>query len=109
MTRSILIISSLALMGCETAYPDIALDAAPMRPAKIVSFDDGKPVLEVFLFDFDGDLYGRTLDVALIGWIRPEEKFASVEALVAQMNVDSARARDALKRSGDAFPRLGRI
>ena len=36
MTRSILIASSLALLGCETAYPDIALDAAPMRPAKIV-------------------------------------------------------------------------
>ncbi len=73
------------------------------------TFDNGAPLLEVFLFDFSGDLYGRTLDVALIGWIRPEEKFTSVEALVAQMNVDSARARDALKRSGDAFPRLGRI
>jgi riboflavin kinase/FMN adenylyltransferase len=73
------------------------------------TFDNGAPLLEVFLFDFDGDLYGRTLDVALIGWIRPEEKFDTVEALVAQMNVDSARARDALKRSGDAFPKLGRI
>ncbi len=47
MTRPILIASSLALMGCETAWPDIALDAAPMRPAKIVSFDDGKPVREI--------------------------------------------------------------
>jgi riboflavin kinase/FMN adenylyltransferase len=73
------------------------------------TFDNGTPLLEVFLFDFDGDLDGRTLDVALIGWIRPEEKFSSVEALIAQMNVDSARARDALQRSGDAFPRLGRI
>lgn len=47
MTRSILIASSLALLGCETAWPDIALDAAPMRPAKVVSFDDGKPVREI--------------------------------------------------------------
>ncbi len=47
MTCSLLLVSSLALMGCETAYPDIALDAAPMRPAKIVSFDDGKPVREI--------------------------------------------------------------
>ena len=47
MTRSILIASSLALLGCETAYPDIALDAAPMRPAKVVSFDDGKPAPEI--------------------------------------------------------------
>jgi riboflavin kinase/FMN adenylyltransferase len=73
------------------------------------TFDNGAPLLEVFLFDFDGDLYGKTLDVALIGWIRPEEKFDSIEALVAQMNVDSARARDALKRSGDGFPKLGQI
>jgi riboflavin kinase/FMN adenylyltransferase len=73
------------------------------------TFDNGAPLLEVFLFDFDGDLYGKTLDVALIGWIRPEEKFSSIETLVAQMNVDSARARDALKRSGDAFPKLGQI
>ena len=39
-------------------------------------FDDGAPLLEVFLFDFDGDLYGRTIDVAFIGWIRHEQKFA---------------------------------
>ena len=39
-------------------------------------FDDGAPLLEVFLFDFDGDLYGQTIDVAFIGWIRHEQKFA---------------------------------
>ena len=39
------------------------------------TFDNGAPLLEVFLFDFSGDLYGKILDVALIGWIRPEEKF----------------------------------
>ena len=33
-------------------------------------FDDGAPLLEVFLFDFDGDLYGKTIDVAFIGWVR---------------------------------------
>ena len=38
-------------------------------------FDDGAPLLEVFLFDFDGDLYGQTIDVAFIGWIRHEQKF----------------------------------
>ncbi len=37
-------------------------------------FDDGAPLLEVFLFDFAGDLYGQTIDVAFIGWIRPELK-----------------------------------
>lgn len=73
------------------------------------TFDNGAPLLEVYLFDFSGDLYGKTLDVALIGWLRPEEKFDSLDALVAQMNVDAARARDVLKRSGGAFPKLGQI
>ena len=73
------------------------------------TFDNGAPLLEVFLFDFAGDLYGRTLDVAFIGWIRPEEKFDGIDALVAQMQADSERARDALARSGDAFPALGPI
>jgi riboflavin kinase/FMN adenylyltransferase len=73
------------------------------------TFDNGAPLLEVFLFDFSGDLYGQVMDVALIGWIRPEEKFASVEALMAQMSLDSTRARDALARNPSAFPPLGEI
>src|SRR5580698_2473004 len=44
-------------------------------------FDDGAPLLEVFLFDFGGDLYGQTIDVAFIGWIRHEQKFATIETL----------------------------
>lgn len=73
------------------------------------TFDNGAPLLEVFLFDFDGDLYGRDMDVALIGWIRPEERFESAEALVAQMDFDAARAREALARAAEAFPPLGEI
>jgi len=73
------------------------------------TFDNGAPLLEVFLFDYSGDLYGRTIDVALIGWIRPEEKFSSIEALMAQMKLDAERARDALARSPGAFPSLGPI
>jgi riboflavin kinase / FMN adenylyltransferase len=65
------------------------------------------PLLEVFLFDFSGDLYGRTIDVAFIGWIREEMKFATVEELVSQMEKDSAQARTLLARSGEAFPPLG--
>ena len=66
-------------------------------------FDDGAPLLEVFLFDFDGDLYGQTLDVAFIGWIRHEQKFELVEVLKRQIAADAAQARDVLKRAGDAF------
>jgi riboflavin kinase/FMN adenylyltransferase len=72
-------------------------------------FDDGAPLLEVFLFDFDRDLYGQAIDVAFIGWIRHEQKFESIETLKRHMTADVAQARDALKRVGNAFPALGDI
>jgi riboflavin kinase / FMN adenylyltransferase len=71
------------------------------------TFDNGAPLLEVFLFDFKGDLYGTVLDVAFIGFIREELKFDHVDALVAQMNDDSARARAMLAAAPEAFPKLG--
>ena len=72
-------------------------------------FDDGAPLLEVFLFDFAGDLYGKVIEVAFIGWLRPEQKFVSVDALTQQMQADAGKARDALARAGGAFPVLGEI
>src|ERR1700742_507973 len=73
------------------------------------TFDNGAPLLEVFLFDFKGDLYGETLDVAFIGFIREELKFDGIDALIRQMDDDSARARAALAAAPDAFPKLGNI
>ena len=73
------------------------------------TFDNGAPLLEVFLFDFKGDLYGSVLDVAFIGFIRDELKFDSIDALVRQMDDDSARARARLAAAPDAFPKLGVI
>jgi riboflavin kinase / FMN adenylyltransferase len=67
-------------------------------------FDTGAVLLEVFLFDFAGDLYGQTIDVAFIDWIREERMFDSAGALIAQMQDDSRIAREALARSGDKFP-----
>jgi riboflavin kinase/FMN adenylyltransferase len=72
-------------------------------------FDNGAPLLEVFIFDFNGDLYGEVLDVAFISWIRQEMTFDSIEDLICQMDEDSARAREALARSAGAFPELGDI
>jgi len=51
------------------------------------------PLLEVHLFDFDGDLYGQHLDVDFVARLRDEQKFESLDALVAQMNRDAAAAR----------------
>jgi riboflavin kinase/FMN adenylyltransferase len=73
------------------------------------TFDNGAPLLEVFLFDFKGDLYGTVLDVAFIAFIREELKFEGIEPLVRQMNDDSARARTALAAVPGAFPKLGEI
>src|SRR5271169_458318 len=49
------------------------------------TFDNGAPLLEIFLFDFEGDLYGTSVDVAFIAFIRDELKFDSVEVLIRQM------------------------
>ena len=57
------------------------------------TFDNGSPLLEVYLFDFDGDLYDRTIEVDFVDWLRGEAKFDGVEALVEQMRSDEALAR----------------
>jgi riboflavin kinase/FMN adenylyltransferase len=72
-------------------------------------FDNGAPLLEVHLFEFSGDLYGERLDVAFIAFLRDEMKLDSLDALVAQMNTDSAAARAALGAHPGAFPALGEI
>ncbi|MGA7809625.1 bifunctional riboflavin kinase/FAD synthetase [Bradyrhizobium sp.] len=73
------------------------------------TFDNGAPLLEIFLFDFKGDLYGESLDVAFIGFIREEVRFAGIEALVRQMDDDSLKARAQLAAAPAAFPKLGAI
>src|SRR5262249_33041792 len=72
-------------------------------------FDQGTVLLEVFLFDFSGELYGETIDVAFIDWIRPELRFDSVEDLVRRMDEDAKLARAALTAAPDAFPKLGQV
>jgi riboflavin kinase/FMN adenylyltransferase len=57
------------------------------------TFDKSKPLLEVHLFDFSGDLYGRHLRVALVEFLRAERKFDGIESLTAQIAEDSQNAR----------------
>ena len=61
-------------------------------------FGENIPNLETHVFDFRGDLYGSQMSVALVEYLRPEEKFDSLEALIVQMDADSARAREILAR-----------
>ncbi|WP_099825593.1 bifunctional riboflavin kinase/FAD synthetase [Oceaniglobus indicus] len=66
-----------------------AVSSIGVRPM----FGENQPNIETFIFDFKGDLYGAHLSIALIERLRGEEKFDSLDALIAQMDRDSARAR----------------
>jgi riboflavin kinase / FMN adenylyltransferase len=60
-------------------------------------FETPAPHLETFLFDFDGDLYGKHLSIEIVSFIRPEAKFAGLDELKAQIAKDCVTARNALK------------
>ena len=62
------------------------------------SFDPPKELLEPYFFDFSGDLYGQTIEVELVDFIRPEAKFDDMDALMAQMTDDVATAKQLLAR-----------
>jgi riboflavin kinase/FMN adenylyltransferase len=57
-----------------------------------------EPLLEVHLFDFSGDLYGRLIEVEFVAKLRDEVKFESLDAMMVQMKVDAAEARDVLAK-----------
>ena len=63
-------------------------------------FGENVPNFETHVFDFRGDLYGAEMSVALVEYLRPEEKFDSLDALIAQMDADSNRSREILARIG---------
>ena len=73
-----------------TEHPGVA--NLGVRP----TFQPPQELLEAYLFGFEGDLYGRRIEVALHAYIREEKKFGDVEALVAQMREDEAAARRVL-------------
>lgn len=56
-------------------------------------FGENVPNCETFIFDFKGDLYGATLSVALVAYLRPELKFGGLDALITQMDADCDTAR----------------
>lgn len=60
------------------------------------SFDDGQPFIETFLFDFSSDLYGEQIELEIIDFLRGDEKFDDMQALVAQMKEDCVKAKRVL-------------
>jgi riboflavin kinase/FMN adenylyltransferase len=97
---------SLPRFGIYAVLVDVLTGTHRGRYAGVASlgvrptFGGSRPNLEVFLFDFDGDLYGAELSIALVAYQRPEEKFDDVDALVRQMQADAVEARSRLARLG---------
>ena len=73
----------------------MAYDAAAYLGTR-PTFDDGQPVLEVFLFDFNGDIYGREIEIEFVDFIRADRRFRSADELGAQMEADIAQAKAVL-------------
>jgi riboflavin kinase/FMN adenylyltransferase len=61
------------------------------------TFEGGERTIEAHLLDFDGDLYGKELEVRFIDRLRGEQRFGSVDELVAQIRIDVERARATLE------------
>lgn len=59
-------------------------------------FGENVPNCETFIFDFKGDLYGSTVSIALVDYLRPELKFDGLDALISQMDADCDQARKIL-------------
>jgi riboflavin kinase / FMN adenylyltransferase len=85
-----------------TTWHDAAANLG-VRP----TFDGRTVLLEVHLLDFCGDLYGKSLDVSFVEYLRPEERFADVESLIIQMQADCVQAREILAHPDCAPTRFG--
>ena len=75
-----------------TAQPWPSVSSFGTRP----TVDGKEPLLEAHLFDFDGDLYGKLIDLEFVARLRDEEKFPDLPTLVVQMDRDAAQARHIL-------------
>ena len=71
------------------AHPWPSVSSFGTRP----TVDGVEPLLEAHLFDFDGDLYGRRIEVEFVAHLRDEEKFPDLATMVAQIRRDDERAR----------------
>jgi riboflavin kinase/FMN adenylyltransferase len=90
-------IFAVRVRGVDVQNTHTARDAVAslgFRP----TVDGTEPLLEVHVFDWSGSLYGRELDVEFVAKIRDEEKFETLDALVARMHVDAAEARHILQK-----------
>ena len=84
---------ALGIYATRTRLPDGRLVPGVASVGTNPTVGVVEPRLEVWLFDFDEDLYGQIIETELIAFLRPEAKFDSVEALVKQIGADADQAR----------------
>ena len=87
-------ILAVRVYGIEAHVPLAAVASLGTRP----TVGGSELLLEVHVFDFSGDLYGRLIEVEFIAKLRDEVKFDSLDALTEQMNIDAAQARGLLSK-----------
>lgn len=88
-------IFAVRVRGVSGQFPDVALGAVASLGTR-PTVGGVTPLLEAHLFDFDGDLYGREIEVEFVARLRDELCFDNLDAMVQQMHADAAGARRAL-------------
>ena len=86
-------ILAVRVYGIE-AVPMAAVASLGTRP----TVGGTEVLLEVHVFDYSGELYGREIEVEFVAKLRDEEKFESLDELTMQMKIDAAQARDLLSK-----------
>lgn len=90
------VVPRLGVYATRTRLPDGRLIPGVANIGNNPTTGEVETRLEVWLFDFDEDLYGQVIETQLIAFLRPEEKFGSIDEMVAQIRRDEARARGIL-------------
>lgn len=87
------VIPRLGVYATRTRLPDGRVQPGVANLGRNPTTGEVETRLEVWLFDFDEDLYGQVLETQLIAFLRPEEKFPSIDAMMARIRIDEAEAR----------------
>lgn len=91
------VVPKLGVYATRTRLPDGRLVPGVANIGNNPTTGEVETRLEVWLFDFDEDLYGQVIETQLIAFLRPEEKFSSIDEMVLQIRRDEARARGILR------------
>jgi riboflavin kinase/FMN adenylyltransferase len=90
------VVPRLGVYATRTRLPDGRLVPGVANIGKNPTTGEVETRLEVWLFDFDEDLYGQVIETRLIAFLRPEEKFGSIDLMVEQIRRDEQSARGIL-------------